>query len=65
MKTLKENVALLAYLFLLIISPLAGAQEGTGTPEEGLIVNEANSLDELLENVRDRRVVENREHTVR
>ena len=62
MKIVKENLALMCFLFLLIAAPLAGAQDEAGAPEEGLVVNEANSLDELLENVRDRRVVENREH---
>lgn len=41
------------------------AEESAPAPAADLIVNEANSLDELLENVRDRRVVESRENTQR
>jgi biopolymer transport protein ExbB len=45
-------------------SQVSFAQEGAA-PGTDLVVNEANSLDELLENVKDRRVVESRENTAR
>lgn len=45
-------------------APVSMAEEGA-TPAGDLVVNEASSLDELLENVQARRVVESRENTAR
>ena len=45
-------------------APLSIAEEGAA-PATDLVVNEANSLDELLKNVQERRVVESRENTAR
>jgi biopolymer transport protein ExbB len=45
-------------------SQVSFAQDGAVLGTD-LVVNEANSLDELLENVKDRRVVESRENTAR
>ena len=56
----------LTSLFVLV-APFAGAQdagEGAAAADD-LVVNEANSLDELLGNVQQRRVVESREHSAR
>lgn len=47
-----------------IFAPASLAEEGA-TPASDLVVNEASSLDELLENVQARRVVESRENTAR
>ena len=47
-----------------IFAPASMAEEGTA-PASDLVVNEASSLDELLENVQARRVVESRENTAR
>lgn len=49
---------------LFVLAPFAMAQE-TAAPAGEMVVNEANSLDELLDNVKERRVVEDREHTQR
>ena len=43
-------------------APVSMAEE-SATPASDLVVNEASSLDELLENVQARRVVESRENT--
>ena len=45
-------------------TPVSIAEEST-TSASDLVVNEASSLDELLENVQARRVVESRENTAR
>jgi biopolymer transport protein ExbB len=45
-------------------APVSMAEE-SATPASDLVVNEASSLDELLENVQARRVVESRENTAR
>jgi biopolymer transport protein ExbB len=60
---LANNIKLVAYAALLAAAPYALAQEAEA-PAEGadVVVNEANSLDELLDNVEQRRVVESREH---
>ncbi len=51
---------------LLTFSGVATAQEaGEAAPADDLVVNQADSLEELLENVKERRVVESREHTQR
>ena len=47
-----------------IFAPASMAEEGAA-PASDLVVNEASSLDELLENVQARRVVESRENTAR
>ena len=47
-----------------IFAPASLAEEGAA-PASDLVVNEASSLDELLENVQARRVVESRENTAR
>ena len=47
-----------------VFAPVAMAEEGAA-PATDLVVNEASSLDELLENVKERRVVESRENTAR
>ena len=65
MKLIKDKLTVLASSFLLFLSPFAFSQEEAPADEGELIINEANSLDELLDNVKDRRVVENREHTDR
>ena len=57
--TMKLKHILLGALF--VFAPFAMAQEAAGE----LVLNEANSLDELLDNVQQRRVVEDREHTAR
>ena len=41
------------------------AEAAEPTPADDLQVNQANSLEELLDNVRERRVVESRAHTER
>ena len=46
------------------LAPVSMAEE-SATPASDLVVNEASSLDELLENVQARRVVESRENTAR
>ena len=65
MKLLKNNLTIIASAFALLIAPFAVGQEEAPAVEGVLVINEANSLDELLENVKDRRVVENKEHTSR
>ena len=65
MKLIKDKLTVITSAFLLLLSPLAFSQEEAPAVEGELIINEANSLDELLDNVKDRRVVENREHTNR
>ena len=65
MKLIKDKLTVITSAFLLLLSPLAFSQEEAPAAEGELIINEANSLDELLDNVKDRRVVENREHTNR
>ena len=65
MKLLKNNLTIIASAFALLIAPFAVGQEEAAAAEGVLVINEANSLDELLENVKDRRVVENKEHTSR
>ncbi len=60
---MKSRTLLLAAL--LALAPQAFAEEAAPTAANDLVVNEANSLDELLQNVEDRRVVESREHTAR
>ncbi len=60
---MKSKTLLLAAL--LALAPQAIAEEAAPTAANDLVVNEANSLDELLQNVEDRRVVESREHTAR
>ena len=65
MKLLKNNLTIIASAFALLIAPFAVGQEEATAAEGVLVINEANSLDELLENVKDRRVVENKEHTSR
>ena len=65
MKLIKDKLTVITSAFLLLLSPLAFSQEEAPAVEGELIINEANSLDELLDNVKDRRVVENREHTSR
>ncbi len=60
---MKSKTLLLAAL--LALAPQAIAEEAVPTAANDLVVNEANSLDELLQNVEDRRVVESREHTAR
>jgi len=56
------------FLSLLLIAPVGvlaeEADDAPSTPSD-LVVNEANTLDELLDNVQERRVVESREHTAR
>ncbi|MEM8769045.1 MAG: energy transducer TonB, partial [Pseudomonadota bacterium] len=67
MNTKLFHGALLA--LLMTFAGTAAAQEADGaaapTPEDDLQVNEAASLEELLDNVRERRVVESREHSQR
>ena len=65
MKLMKDNMTVITSAFLLLLSTFGVAQEEPAAAEGELIINEANSLDELLDNVQDRRVVENREHTDR
>jgi len=50
---------------LLAMTPFALAEEAAAGAADDLVVNEANSLDQLLDNVQQRRVVESREHTAR
>ena len=65
MKVLKDNLTVAAAALAILFAPLAFAQEAAPAAEGELIINEANSLDELLDNVKDRRIVENKEHTSR
>ena len=65
MKLMKDNMTVITSAFLLLLSTFGVAQEEPAAAEGELIINEANSLDELLDNVKGRRVVENREHTDR
>lgn len=63
-KTMKTvGLALLAVSASLFSQ--ASYAEESASPATDLVVNEANSLDELLENVKERRVVESRENTAR
>ena len=64
MTTLKNFVVAALAFTTVVFAPLSFAEEGAA-PASDLAVNEANSLDELLENVRERRVVESRENTAR
>ena len=64
MTTLKNFVVAALAFTTVVFAPLSFAEEGAA-PASDLVVNEANSLDELLENVRERRVVESRENTAR
>jgi len=51
---------------LLLLAPFVMAEEAAEPAvASDLVVNEANSLEELLGNVKDRKVVESREHTAR
>ena len=63
-----ENTLFRGALMGLLLS-FAGAvsaeEAAEPTPADDLEVNQANSLEELLDNVRERRVVESREHTQR
>ena len=63
-----ENTLFRGALIGLLLS-FAGAvsaeEAAEPTPADDLQVNQANSLEELLDNVRERRVVESREHTAR
>jgi hypothetical protein len=65
---LLNKIKLLAVAMLAMgvttVAPVSMAEEGA-TPAGDLVVNEASSLDELLENVQARRVVESRENTAR
>ena len=57
--------SLVASLFT-FFAPHSLAQEAAAAEgADDLVVNEANSLEELLKNVEERRVVESREHTER
>jgi len=63
-KTMIKTIALGGLLAL--AAPLVLAEEAAApAPADDLKVNEANSLDQLLQNVQQRRVVESREHTER
>ncbi len=68
MRTTKMN-NILKYVLAVIVAawmPHGMAQEAEApAPADDLQVNQANSLDELLDNVKDRRVVESRLHTER
>jgi len=52
---------------LALTAPFAVAEEAAATaaPADDLVVNQANSLDQLLDNVQQRKVVESKEHTAR
>jgi biopolymer transport protein ExbB len=66
MKNKVKNATLVALTACWLgLSGGALAQEAESTPPSDLVVNEANSLDELLRNVQERRVVESRAHTQR
>lgn len=54
-----------ALAFFLALSPFASAEEAAPAASGDLVVNKANSLDELLRNVQQRKVTESREHTER
>ncbi len=64
MNKLKLFAAASLTLGATLFAPVSMAEEGAA-PDTDLVVNEANSLDELLENVKERRVVESRENTSR
>lgn len=64
MNKLKLFAAASLTLGATLFAPVSMAEEGAA-PATDLVVNEANSLDELLENVKERRVVESRENTAR
>ncbi|MEQ8483600.1 MAG: MotA/TolQ/ExbB proton channel family protein [Pseudomonadales bacterium] len=61
----KSAVAGAAAALLMLTSGMAAAQEAAADPASDLVVRQANSLDELLRNVQERRVVESRAHTQR
>ena len=66
MKSSMKLQSILLAALLAAVSPFAVAQEAEEAPvASDLQVNEASSLDELLDNVQQRRVVESREHTQR
>ncbi len=51
---------------LLLLAPYVNAEEAAvASVESDLVVNEADSLDQLLDNVRQRKVVESRDHVAR
>ena len=57
----KLVIALIAFFFM----PLANAQEAATEDPDGIIVNQADSLEQLLQLVDERRVTESREHARR
>ena len=59
--TKKLVIALIAFFFM----PLANAQEAATEDPDGIIVNQADSLEQLLQLVDERRVTESREHARR
>ncbi|MEM9621943.1 MAG: MotA/TolQ/ExbB proton channel family protein [Pseudomonadota bacterium] len=63
----KITSKLLLLTVALAMAPFAAQAQEAEAPAAAsdLVVNQANSLDELLKNVQDRRVVESREHTER
>ena len=63
-KTMKLLGAATLALSATFFAPASMAEEDAA-PASDLVVNEASSLDELLENVQARRVVESRENTAR
>ena len=65
MKILDKKVTFIASALMLIASIGFAQDEVSAVEGAELVINEANSLDDLLDNVRDRRVVESREHTDR
>ncbi|MCZ6658751.1 MAG: energy transducer TonB, partial [Gammaproteobacteria bacterium] len=68
MKTLTQQaLTILIGTVLAILTPvaLAAEAEGDATPASDLVVTPADTLDELLDNVEQRRVVESREHVER
>ena len=62
-KTMGRPMKRILALTLLLLSPFAVAEEAGAASD--LVVREANSLEELLRNVEQRRVVESREHSQR
>ncbi len=65
MKLSSRNLFISVLTAGLLATGAVSAQEAEPAPDVDLVVNEANTLDELLQNVQDRRVVESREHTER
>ena len=63
--TLKNTLKNLLLASLVAFAPIALAEEAAPAAADDLVVNQANSLDELLKNVEDRRVVESRAHAER